>query len=171
MLPLNWTPALPLGPDTHPMRLPGSLTARLARNGIVSVDLRYSGWQHARPDEAVALGLARPGLRVFVREVVVRRDGMPSVLARSVTTIDGVRGAWKGLHSLGRRPLAALLWTDPRIRRGPFEFVRLPLGVRPQARRSCFWLKGQPLIVMEAFVGLPWPEVGWLPRRRRWLSR
>lgn len=171
MLPLNWKPAPPCGPAAHPMRLPGSLTARLAKSGAVTVDLRYSGWQLARPDEAAALGLPRPGMRVFVREVIVRLKRQPAVLARSLTTIEGIRGAWRGLRTLGRRPLATLLWTDPRIRRGPFEFVRLPLGARPLARRSCFRLKGQPLIVMEAFAGLPWPEVGWLPRRRRWLSR
>jgi chorismate--pyruvate lyase len=171
MLPLTWIPASPRAAATRPMRQPGSLTARLAMNGRVSVDVRYSGWQSARPDEAAALGLARPGLRIYVREVVVRRNGQAAVLARSVTTVAGVRGPWKGLRKLGRRPLAALLWTDPRIQRGPFEFTRLPLGSRPPARRSCFWRHGQPLVVMEAFVGLPWPDVGWLSRRRRWLAR
>ncbi len=168
MLPPTWKSAAPIAPATRPMRQPGSLTARLARTGVVSVDIRYSGWQYARPDEAAALGLARPGLRVYVREVHVRRNGEPAVLARSLTTIAGIRGPWKGLRTLGRRPLAALLWTDPRIRRGPFEFARLPLGDRPPARRSCFWRHGQALVVMEAFVGLPWPDVGWLPRRRSW---
>jgi chorismate--pyruvate lyase len=168
MLPLNWKSAPPLAPAARPMRQPGSLTARLARDGAVTLDVRYSGWRYARHDEAVALGIARAGLRIYVREVIVRRDGKPSVLARSLTTIAGIRGPWRGLRTLGRKPLAALLWTDPRIRRGPFAYVRLPLGDRPLARRSCFWRHHEPLVVMEAFVGLPWPEVGWLPRRRRW---
>jgi chorismate--pyruvate lyase len=171
MLPTSWKPAAPIAPATRPMRQPGSLTARLARDGVVSVDLRFSGWQSARPDEAAALGLARPGRRIYVREVYVCRDGEPAVLARSLTTIAGIHGPWRGLRSLGRRPLATLLWTDPRIRRSPFEFTRLPLGARPPARRSCFWLDGQPLVVMEAFAGLPWPDTGWLARQRRWLAR
>lgn len=170
MLPIHWTSAPPTAPATRPMRQPGSLTARLARTGAVAVDVRYSGWELARADEAAALGLRRPGQRVYVREVHVLRDGRHAVLARSVTTVAGIRGPWKGLRHLGRAPLATLLWTDPRIRRGPFGFARLPLGARPPARRSCFWRGGQPLIVMEAFVGLPWPAVGWLPRRRRWLA-
>jgi chorismate lyase len=170
MLPLAWIPSPPIAPATRPMRQPGSLTARLARTGIVSVDVRYSGWQRARPDEADALGLPRPGQRIYVREVCVCRNGEPAVLARSVTTVAGIRGPWKGLRRLGRAPLATLLWTDPRIRRGSFEFTRLPLGTRPPARRSCFWRGGQPLVVMEAFVGLPWPAVGWLPRQRRWIA-
>lgn len=156
------------------MRQPGSLTARLARGGAVSVDVLRSGWQPARPDEATTLGLARPGQRVFVREVCVRRDGQPAVLARSVTTRAGVAGPWRGLRSLGRQPLATLLWSDPRIRRGPFEYAWLPQqppsGARLPARRSCFWRDGQPLVVVEAFVGLPWPAVGWLARCRRWLA-
>jgi chorismate lyase len=171
MMPINWTPAAPNAPATRPMRQPGSLTARLARDGTVTVELRFSGWQFARPDEAAALGLSRPGRRIYVREVCVCRGGEAAVLARSLTTIAGIHGPWHGLRTLGRRPLAALLWTEPRIRRGSFEFTRLPLGTRPPARRSCFWLKGQPLVVMEAFVGLPWPDAGLLPRQRRWLAR
>lgn len=171
MLPIAWTTAAPIAPATRPMRQPGSLTARLARDGSVRIDLRYSGWQHARPDEAQALSLPAAGRRIYVREVYVCRDGKPAVLARSLTTLAGIRGPWRGLRTLGRTPLAALLWSDPGIRRGPFEYARLPLGVRPPARRSCFWLKGEPLVVMEAFVGLPWPDAGWLPRRRRWLNR
>lgn len=171
MLPLAWKPAAPIAPATRPMRQPGSLTARLALDGAVTVELRFSGWQIARPDEAAALGLPLRGRRIYVREVCVCRDGGPAVLARSLTTIEGIHGPWRGLRTLGRQPLAALLWTDPRIRRGPFDFTRLPLGVKPPARRSCFWLDGQPLVVMEAFVGLPWPDVGWSSRQRRWLSR
>ena len=150
------------------MRQPGSLTARLARSGKVSVDVHYSGWQLARHDEALALGLPRAGMRIYVREVTVRRNGLAAVQARSVTTLAGIHGPWQGLRKLGRRPLAALLWTDPRICRDTFSFVRLPLGNQPWARRSCFWRHGSRLVVMEAFVGLPWPGVGLLPRKRSW---
>lgn len=162
------------------MRQPGSLTARLARSGTVSVDVLASGWQPASVDEAAALGLPRAGLRIYARLVCVRRDGAPAVLARSITTVKGSRTTWKRLRHLGRRPLATLLWSDPRIRRGPFEFSRLattdPLaratGIpRPvPARRSAFWNNGEALIVMEAFVGLPWPATSWQARRRRWTA-
>jgi chorismate--pyruvate lyase len=170
MLPIAWTSFPPIAAAARPMRQPGSLTARLARSGTITVDVLSSGWQAARPDEAAALGLARPGQRVFVREVCVRRNGQPAVLARSATTRAGIAGTWRGLRRLGRRPLATLLWTDPRIRRGPFEYARLPGADAWPARRSCFWRDGEPLVLLEAFVGLPWPAVGWLPRRRRWLA-
>jgi chorismate--pyruvate lyase len=178
MLPPRWTSAPPLAIAARPLRQPGSLTARLARSGKVTVDLLASGWQMAGIDEATALGLARPGMRIYARLVCVRRDGKPAVLARSVTTIKGVRVCWKRLRHLGRQPLATLLWNDRRIRRGPFEFARLAtddplartigLAVPVPARRSTFRHRGEPLIVMEAFLDLPWPTLAWRARRRRW---
>ncbi len=173
MLPLRWTIAAPLAPAMRIMRKSGSLTARLARSGTVSVDVLYSGWDTARPDEASELGLWRPGRRLFAREVCVRCNGEAAVLARSVTTVACAKGPWRRLRSLGRQPLAQVLWTDPRIVRGPFEYSRLPVadpliraigGKAPlPARRSSFWLQGEKLIVLEAFVGLPWPAPGWPP--------
>lgn len=168
MLPLKWKIAAPIASSTRVMRCPGSLTARLARTGIVTIQLRPSGWRLATHDEARALNLPHAGQHIYVREVIVARNGQAAVLARSYTTRAGIGGPWRGLRHLGGKPLATLLWTDPSVRRGPFEFTRLPLGDRPLARRSCFWRHGEPLIVMEAFVNLPWPASGWLSRRRGW---
>lgn len=180
MLPLPWISAPPPSRILHPLRRPGSLTARLAKNGAISIDVLASGFDRAWPDEARLLGLPRAGMRVFVRQVCVRRAGQPAVLARSVTTLAGAAGPWRGLHRLGRRPLASLVWTDPLIRRGRFQYVRLAADrlAAPQladapmlpARRSCFWRDGTPLIVLEAFVGLPWPAVAWQSRQRRWAA-
>lgn len=179
MLPPHWKPSPPSAPAERPLRHPGSLTARLARLGRVTVDVLKSRSHPASQDEAEGLGLSRPGLRLYVRRVCVRMNGKPAVLAESVATLKGVAGPWKGLRRLGNRPLAALLWSDPRIRRGPFQYARLPTGhplMRQPwikgplpARRSCFWLHGQPLLVMETFVGLPWRPAGLLPRRRQWM--
>ncbi len=171
MRPILWTPAPPIAPNTRPLRQPGSLTARLAHSGKVTIDLRFSGWQAARPDEARALGLPHPGMLIYVREVRVLRNGAPAVLARSVTTRAGIDGPWRALRHLGRQPLATLLWSDPRVRRGAFEYTRLTAFGRLPTRRSCFWRQGLPLIVLEAFMDLPWPEVGRLPRRRSWLAQ
>ncbi len=180
MLPPRWISAPPYLPAARPLRQPGSLTARLARSGEVSVDLLTSGWHPASHDEATALGLPRAGLRVFARQVCVRRNGKPAVLARSVTTMAGIAGPWQGLRRLGRQPLAALLWSKPDIRRGAFEYARLStndslllatgIGGALPARRSCFRRHGQPLLVLEAFVGLPWPGATWRSRRRRWTA-
>ena len=150
------------------MRLPGSLTARLAERGEVSVEVLYSGWDQGRPDETAALGLHRPGQRLYAREVCIRLDGVAAILARSVTSVEGIKGPWKNLRHLGRKPLADLLWAQPLIHRGAFEYTRLPAThpllwagggkVSLPARRSCFSLQGKKLIVLEAFLGQPWPR-------------
>ena len=178
MLPLRWTPAAPFGPAFSPLRQPGSLTARLARHGRVTVDVLASGWRPARADEIHDMGIDRAGERIYARRVCVRLDGHPAVLADSVTTRAGVNGPWRGLRNLGNRPLAALLWTAPLIGRSPFRFVRvgpdflpLPGQERPlPARRSRFCRGGEPLLVLECFLGLPWPRGGLLPRKRGWLK-
>ncbi len=178
-LPLRWTAAAPFGPRHAPMRLPGSLTARLACRGRVTVDVLASGWRRARADEVRELGLAHAGERIYTRQVCVRLDGHPAVLADSVTTRAGIAGPWRGLRHLGSRPLAALLWTEPLIQRSPFRYVRMPADVPPlagqgqpplPARRSRFCRGGQPLLVLEAFVALPWPDAGLPPRKRGWLT-
>jgi chorismate--pyruvate lyase len=178
MLPTRWTSAPPPAIAARPLRRPGSLTARLARSGPVSVDVLFSGWQAADLADARALHLPRAGLRIYVRIVLVRRSLQPAVLARSITTLAGRQGAWRPIHQLGRQPLATLLWGSPGIRRGPFEYARLRGGDRLvrmagaatglPARRSCFWQSGQPLVVQEAFLGLPWPSVSWQCPRRDW---
>lgn len=165
-------------PATRPLRRAGSLTARLAQSGTIGIDVLYSGGQRVRGDELRPLGLTRLGQRVFVRLVCVRRAGQAAVLARSVTTLAAAKGAWRRLHSLGRQPLATLLWSSPKIRRGPFEYARMnpqdPLrrtiggNESLPMRRSTFWSAGQALIVQESFVGLPWPDVPWQAPRRRW---
>lgn len=178
MLPTRWTTAPPLPLATRPMRRPGSLTARLARSGPVSVDLLFSGWQAADWADARGLGLPRPGLRIYARIVLVRRSLQPAVLARSITTITGRKGAWRAIHQLGRQPLATLLWGSPGIRRGPFEYARLRPGDRLvrsagaapgwPTRRSTFWRLGLPLVVQETFLGLPWPAAPWQCPHRAW---
>jgi len=180
MLPPRWTSAPPLAVAARPVRQPGSLTARLAKSGTVTVDVLATGWHAASIDEAAALGLPRAGMRVYARLVCVRRNGRPAVLARSVTTIKGIRVCWKRLRQLGRRPLASLLWSDARMRRSPFQYARLGAAdalaraighaVPAPARRSTFAHGGEPLVVMEAFLDLPWPSLPWSARRHSWTA-
>lgn len=179
MLPPQWRPAPAAGTHSQALRRPGSLTARLACHGQVSVQVLASGWRPARADEAEQLGLPGPGRRLYARMVCIRVNGQVAVLADSVTTAQGIAGPWRGLRRLGNRPLATILWTDPLIRREPFQFARLgPTrtllrrgghAAALPARRSRFWRNNEPLLVLEAFAGLPWPYPGLLARRRGWI--
>ena len=117
-------------------------------------------------DEYLALGRAFREL-AFVREVVLHSLGKPVVLAHSVASRRDLDGAWRELRGLGTRPLAMMLFNDPRVRRHPFEFARVdrrhPLWKRASqlcgrelptlwARRSLFMRRGRPLLVTEVFM-------------------
>lgn len=159
----------------------GSLSARLARVGqVFSVQLLAQGRQALDRDEARALGL--PGLQAgYVREVLLRVDGIAVVFARSVTAYAASNGPWRSIRGLGVRPLADVLFTRQGISRSPLAFTKIPptsrlrrkvahawrqaaggalaTGALP-ARRSVFTRCGAPLLVMEVFASptKPW---GW----------
>ena len=146
---------------------PGSLTWRIvARCRRFEVEVVSRRLRFPNEDEYRALG--RPAHKLaYVREVVLRADGVAVVVGHSIVARASLRGAWRPVAGLGTRPLAEVLFTDRRVRREPFEFARVdprhPLGARAQqilgrplgvlrARRSLFRLEGRPLMVTEVFL-------------------
>jgi chorismate--pyruvate lyase len=146
---------------------PGSLTRRvIERHGAMRVELLQQRSRIPNEDEYQALG--RPSHKLaFVREVLLHASGGPVVLAHSIVARGDVRGAWRPVLGLGTRPLAAALFADPLVARGPFEYARLdrrhPLWKRASgllgeelpalwARRSLFRRRGRPLMVTEVFL-------------------
>ena len=151
------------------LKSPGSLTARLRALGRVEVTVMSQGTRRLWPQEQHLLRQSAG----HVREVVLSLDGCPVVWARSVTTPRALKGPWKALKGLGSRPLAELLFSHARVRRGPLaQHDWRPCG--PQhgrarrdwrhlgrhqampppphwARQSVFWHHGLPLRVMESF--------------------
>jgi chorismate--pyruvate lyase len=152
----------------------GSLTGRLrARCPDFSVALLRQRLERPGRDEQAGLKVRR-GEVAWVREVVLLCGGRATVFAHSVLPRRSVRGAWHLLVGLGTRPLGAVLFADPRIRRMPFAFHKLdsrdPLyhkavaaaaefdGSAPAelwARRSLFCRGGRPILVTEVFL----PEI------------
>ncbi|WP_235943297.1 chorismate--pyruvate lyase family protein [Zoogloea dura] len=145
-----------------------SLTARIrSRCGRFALQVVSQGKGVVLPDEMAALGIHRHG-RLWQREVLLIADGEPVVFARSLVATTTIPAAWHLLHGLGGRPLAAVLFDDPRVRRSPLEAARLdardsrwhhaasatrnadlpPLW----ARRSAFRRDGAPLLVTEVFL-------------------
>ncbi|ANF58824.1 chorismate--pyruvate lyase family protein [Halotalea alkalilenta] len=159
--------------------LPGALTEALRALGTFSLEPLSERRERLGMDEAWALGV-RPGGPAWIREVLMRLDGVPCVAARSVTPLPASRGVWRSLRGRGSRPLGESLYGDPAIRRDAFTWCRPTpsdfLGVliarcegddpacdrtivplrAPLARRSRFLRKGEPLLVAECFLSGFW---------------
>lgn len=167
--PIRWH-----GPLRRWLGAGGSLSARLAALGTqFSVQVVRQGAQPLHRDEALALGLRRTELG-YVREVVLRVDGVALVFARSATPVAAARGPWRAVRGLGTRPLAEVLFKRPVLARTPLEFARIGPSSALQhqvlaawqqatgapmararalpARRSVWRRSGAPLLVMEVFT-------------------
>jgi chorismate--pyruvate lyase len=160
--------ALP-GPLHQWLAARGSLSERIratCRAGAFRVQPLAQGRAPAWSDEREALALRGAG-RPLVREVLLLCGATPVVFARSLAAARHLDGPWRSLRGLGARPLASMLFADPRIDRSALEFRRInarqPLHRRaaavvpelPQAlwaRRSVFRRDGAPLLVTEVFL-------------------
>lgn len=167
----DWLPASARSPKPSGYLLDwladeGSLTQRLKASGQndFRVEVLNEAQQAARADEAAALGL-RSGHPVWIREVLLHTAGAPRVFARTVADLQAFNAVGVHLENLGSRSLGELLFSDPRIRRGPIEISPypadwLPASVRAEhcwARRSRFTSERLQLLVCEVF--LPgWPR-------------
>lgn len=166
----SWRPALPLASGRLHGWLTdtGSLTTRIvARCGKFRVQVLSQALQVPHRDEAAVLGL-RAGERAWVREVLLLADGVPCVYARSIVSRSDLRSAWPMFAGVGSRSLGAVLFADPRVRRGALVARRIDardaryhrvqsvhasvLPVALWARRSAFMRHGAPLIVCEIFL-------------------
>jgi chorismate--pyruvate lyase len=146
----------------------GSLTGQLiARFGALTV--RPVGQGRAAITQEERLLLREHLRQAYVREVVLIAGGVAVVFARSVLPLSSA-SAWPLFFRVGTRSLGALLFTDPRIRRGSLTaasvgsrhwlwqravaagLVLSSCPARLVARRSLFWRLGEPLLVQELFL-------------------
>jgi chorismate lyase len=171
---LRWLRSTQLPPGAPDARLrdwlfdPTSLTRRVreACTGKFRVRVERQDWGRPRLDEYRALALRMPR-RALIREVHLLCDERPWIFARTIIPASTLRGPQRRLLRLGARPLGAVLFADPRMRRGPVEVAEIPLGhplyaaavhglsSRPAAvwgRRSVFWMNDKPLLVAEIFL-------------------
>jgi chorismate--pyruvate lyase len=129
------------------LKAPGSLSRRLAAlGGRFEVQVLRQDLAPLRPQERRALGAC--GLSL-VREVLLRVDGEPLVWARSVVDLRSTRGPWAALRGLGSRPLAHLLYEDPRIQRS---------ALRPSRISRCGPTRRQAVRQWRAATGTPLPD-------------
>lgn len=163
--------ALGAGAALQPwLRDHGSLTQRIAQRCTrFNVRNLRSSLARIALDESALLGIA-PHQLAWSREVFLHADGQAVVFAHSACAACHLRGAWAALRNLGDKPLGAVLFALPQVRRQPLHYKALhphhPLyrsataGMpsppdRLWARRSLFRLHGAPLLVTEVFL----PEI------------
>ena len=183
----SWPPR-----QRHWLLRPGALSGGLRQLG--RFELRVALERVDALDVREAWTLCRPARHpIWLREVVMSIDGVDAVFARSFTPLPASQATWQAMRRLRTRPLADMLYHDPRILRSPFAVSRLnrtqPLwrsavrtlgapasGSQPLwARLSVFWCMGQPLMVAECFLpgfwqlpghpALPAADTGPLPMR------
>lgn len=165
----HWLPRPFLhGPLRAWLTAPGSLSERLRRACIAGFRV-----QRLRQGRGAAWCDERDPLRLtahdqpLVREVLLCCGATPVVFARSIAAANHLDGPWRSLRGLRARPLAAMLFADPRIQRGAMAYCHLderaPLYRRAAlavadlpselwARRSVFCRQGAPLLVTEVFL-------------------
>ena len=117
-------------------------------------------------DESALLGL-KASQHALIREVLLMGNNQPVVFAHSVLPRTSLRGAWRGLGRLGNEPLGATLFANPKVKRTPLEYKKLPrhhpISMRvaehmqnsPKAlwaRRSIFSLNCAKILVTEVFL-------------------
>ena len=101
----------------------GSLTAALRQHGTTTVTVLRQRPARAHRDEVRLLD-PRPQFRLMVREVVLHVDGQPWVFAHTLANLP----AQRLLRRAGRRPLATVLFTDPKEIASGLHYRRLPAG-------------------------------------------
>lgn len=147
---------------------PASLTHRVeqACTGGFHVELLKQGWARPMLNERLLLNL-RHGAAGFVRQVRLVCRGEPWVFARTIIPRATLSGPRRRLARLGNKPLGAVLFADPGMRRGDLQLARIrpgeqlfataTRGLQPApleiwGRRSVFYLGGRPLLVSEIFL-------------------
>lgn len=152
----------------------GSLTAALRGQGETTVTLLHQHLAHAHRDERGLLDARERGRlqgrlhsRLMVREVLLHVDGAPWVFAHTLAN----EPARRLLRRAGRRPLATVLFIDPKVSAGNLRYRSLEAGhplwrkaaavlpaltlsttIRLPARRALFVRGAARLVVTEVFL-------------------
>lgn len=158
--------------QTHWLTRPGALTEGLRALGTIKLNVNREYVDTLGADEAV-LVQGQPKATVWAREIIIKVDSVPCMVARSVCHLADASDAWREIRDLGVKPLAELLYHDPAVTRDPFfiSFAHASLPIyaavsyylgQPApvdtcvARSSVFWLAEKPLLVSECFLPEFW---------------
>jgi len=146
----------------------GSLTQHLAKfcKDDLQLRLKNQSWQRPLQDETKILKL-RMGEYALVREIYFKCNKIPWVYARSIIPTRTLRGAQRRLAHWGDRSLGSYLFSEHTIFRGKIDIATIPQKNRLfklaidnlndenkilWGRRSIFYIKNKPLLVVEIFL-------------------
>ena len=145
----------------------GSLTARLQLN-YPDFFVKPLSVSYVKPSAEEASLLHVPHNAVVqVREVFLYGNGAPMVFAHSVLPRKSLQGQWRNLGRLGNKPLGAILFANPKVKRTPLAYKKLSaqhvlyqtatndMKAKPAylwARRSVFSLNCASIMVIELFL-------------------
>ena len=155
---------------------PASLTQRLRNTcgHAFQVRLLQQCWTKPFQGEAKTLRI-RNGQQALIREVLLRCDRQPLILARTIIPHRTLRGAHRRLSNLGTRPLGEVIFSYPGLQRLRLEVAHVTKSdwnaesmadLAPNSgvwgRRTVYSLSGRTLLVCEFFL----PAVLSLEERR-----
>ncbi len=98
------------------------------------------------PEEQALLGTSG----CLVRKVVLKGDGVPWLLGRTLIPFSTLTGEEKDLAQLGDMPLGLRVFQDAQARRDAVVVSQVGDGL--WARRSRLWLNEKPMLVSEVFL-------------------
>jgi chorismate lyase len=173
-LSLHWRPAGQINRRSLPASIrellleSGSLTQQLESHCPGEFNLELSGQSWRRPlfDEVKALALPA-GAYALIREIYLKCNQQPWVYGRSIIPASTFTGVERRLAHGGQRSLGDYLFSERKAWRGHIEIAKIlpqdrlfQLAVKNRnindselwGRRSMFYIKNKPLLVVEVFL-------------------
>lgn len=146
----------------------GSLTQYLRQitMNTIQFHLRFAEWGKANLDEYQALGI-NTLTPTWIREIDFCYHDQPWIFGRVIIPETSLSKKNKCLLTAGKHSIGDILFKDPTVKRGSFEYARLfsnhayslavsqDLSDIPQelwARRSIFYFHDKPILVAEVFL-------------------
>lgn len=145
----------------------GSLTRYIQQRckGSFNIEIKSESWQYPMSDEVQLIG-SREHERTFIRESYLKCDTKPLVYARTIIPRKTLTGKYKKLTMLGNKPLGEILFNDNSSFRSDMQYARVSpdctlykqafmvndVNSSLWARKSLFYIKHNPLLIIEVFL-------------------
>ena len=132
---------------------PGSMTARL-RQENPSFGLQVLSEEFTNPTFSERTQLAmQEEESAFIRESVLYSDQSVWMYGRLVFPLATLTDKEQAFTALGNRPIGDVLFSDPRVKRGAFDFANMKIKKDLYwIRRSIFFVEQKKILLTEFFL-------------------